>query len=343
MDVPELRRRVTEVLRDHLGPHVDVTAVEPLAGGACQENVRIDVTLRDAGTETSRRFVMRSDARGSLLGSLDRAREYEVIRTAAARGVRTPRAQWLTKDLVRPGSHAYFLDWVPGDAIGRRVLRSPELADARTRLVDELADVAARIHAVTPSEHTTLLDAARVLHPEYDPAAHAVRELRAMISDLPEPRPALELALRWLAANTPADRTTCLVHGDFRVGNFMVAPTGLTAVLDWEFARWGSPYEDIAWVCVRDWRFGQIDRPVGGFAQRAAWYAAYERASGRTVVPAHVHYWEVMGNVRWAVGSLQQTERYLAGEQDLELLAIGRRAVEMEWEALRLIDRGVRS
>ena len=49
----------------------------------------------------------------------------------------------------------------------------------------------------------------------------------------------------------------------------------------------------------------------------------------------------MLGNLRWAAGAVYQGERYLCGEQrDLELLAIGRRSAEMEWEAMRLIERG---
>ncbi len=45
--------------------------------------------------------------------------------------------------------------------------------------------------------------------------------------------------------------------------------------------------------------------------------------------------------MRWALGSIYQGERYLSGEEsDIELLGIARRAVEMEFEALRLIDQG---
>jgi aminoglycoside phosphotransferase (APT) family kinase protein len=112
-------------------------------------------------------------------------------------------------------------------------------------------------------------------------------------------------------------------------------------VLDWEFAHWGAPAEDIAWMCVRDWRFGQLKNPVGGFATRAAFYAEYEKASGTEVDPAEVHYWEVMGNVRWAAASIHQGERYLSGsDPDIELVAVARRAIEMEYEALRLIEKG---
>src|SRR5262249_19691351 len=147
--------------------------------------------------------------------------------------------------------------------------------------------------------------------------------------------------LDWLIANALVTSERTLVHADFRTGNFMVSAQGLDAVLDWEFAHWGDPFEDLGWLCVRDWRFGQLAKPVGGIACRAEFYAAYEKASGRQVDPTWVHYWEVTGNVRWAVGSIYQGERYLSGEEsDIELLAIARRAVEMEFEALRLIERG---
>ena len=59
----------------------------------------------------------------------------------------------------------------------------------------------------------------------------------------------------------PSRQEITLVHGDFRTGNLMVSPRGLEAVLDWEFAHWGAPEEDLAWLCVRDWRFGRLDKP----------------------------------------------------------------------------------
>ena len=157
-----------------------------------------------------------------------------------------------------------------------------------------------------------------------------------------EPRPPLELALHWLRSNASAPRTEItLVHGDFRTGNLMVTPEGLSGVLDWEFSHWGSPAEDLAWMCVRDWRFGQLELAAGGFAERGRLYEEYENASGREVFEDEVHYWEVMGNVRWAAASLHQGERYLSGgDSDIELVGVARRAIEMEYEALRLIERG---
>ncbi len=307
--------------------------VKPLHGGACQENFRVDVDVDGCAL----RLALRSDAPTSLPGSIRRAEEYVVIAAAVSAGVKTPTARWLTPGLLRPKSDAYFLDWAQGEAIGRRVVRNPELEAARAKLPGELAQSLARLHRVTPTSGHAL----PFIAPPRGPARAALDDLRAMLDRLPGAMPSVELALRWLEARLPDQEEVVLVHGDFRTGNFLVTPGGLSAVLDWEFSHLGSPYEDLAWLSVRDWRFSRLDRPIGGFASRAAFYEAYQRESGRAVDLAQLHWWEICGNLRWAVGSVYQGERYLSGEQrDLELIAIARRSVEMEFEALRLIQKG---
>lgn len=339
----DLPRAVEALLSERTGGPVKVRALAPLFGGACQDNYKVDLTFSASAGELQgdRRMVLRSDANQSLPGSVGRKEEFDVIRAAVRAGVRTPAARWLSEGLVRQGAHAYFLDWVEGEAIGRRVVKHPELAAARERLPEELAAELAKIHTITRASEPALasgLDRGRAA-----PGAvgAALAFARASADAMKEPHPAVELALRWLADHAPAREEETLVHGDFRTGNFMVTPAGLSAVLDWEFAHFGDPMEDVAWLCLRDWRFGQLKLPAGGVARRDRFYQAYARASGREVDPVKVHWWEVMGNVRWGVGSVMQGERYLSGEEsDLELIAIARRAVEMEYEALRLIERG---
>ena len=320
-------------IRTALAAHgATLTSVKPLHGGACQENFKVELTV-DGRPQT---MALRSDAKSSLPGSIQRKAEFSVIEAATKAGVKTPAARWLSLDLLRQGADAYFLDWVSGEAIGRRVVRNPELEGARAKLPGELAATLAKLHTVTPATTTLPLRL-----PRASPAEDALRDLLEMMDRMPGVYPAVEFGLQWLAARIPEEREVVLVHGDFRTGNFMVTPDGLSAVLDWEFARWGSPYEDLGWISVRDWRFNRLDLPVGGFSKRAPFYAAYAQASGRAVDERAVLWWEIVGNLRWALGSVNQGERYLSGEQtDLELIAIARRNVEMEFEALRLIRRG---
>jgi aminoglycoside phosphotransferase (APT) family kinase protein len=335
----ELQRAVEALLGERTGGEVKVRDLRPLFGGACQDNYRVDLEIARGELAGARRMVLRSDANQSLPGSVGRREEFHVIQAAVAAGVRTPRVHWLCEGLVRPGKHAYFMDWAEGEAIGRRVVKHPELAKARETLPEALATELARIHSITRARSPDLpVDRGQ---PPGDPARAAIAFARDMARACQEPHPAIELALRWLEDHLPAGSEETLVHGDFRVGNFLVTTDGLSAVLDWEFSHFGDPMEDVAWLCVRDWRFGQLQLAAGGLARRERFHAAYEKASGRAVDPGRAHWWEVMGNARWAVGSVMQGERYLSGEEsDLELIAIARRAVEMEYEALRLIEKG---
>lgn len=304
-----------------------VESCKPLLGGACQDNFAL-VVRTPAGRE---KLALRSDAVTSLPGSINRESEFAVIEAARGAGVPTPRARWLTRDLLRPGSSAYFLDWVEGLALGGKVVRSVDFEEPRRRLPQQLAQALARLHSVAelPSQAAPV-----------DPVEAALAFQREALDRLPHRRPGFELVARWLHENRPAERPVCLVHGDFRVGNFMVSQQGLEAVLDWEFSHLGDPLEDIGWLCVRDWRFGVLHKPAGGLCARAEFCRLYQEAGGVQVDPELLHYWEVFGNLRWGAGALAQGLRYSASDPQLELLAIARRAAEMEYEALRLIEVG---
>ena len=128
-----------------------------------------------------------------------------------------------------------------------------------------------------------------------------------------------------------------VVHGDFRMGNFLVDSTGLRAVLDWELAHLGDPAEDIGWLCARSWRFGGPGR-VGGFGDLDRFLVAYKAASGRTVDLDRIRWWEAYATVKWAVVCLLQASAHLSGAtRSVELAAIGRRVCESEWDLLALM------
>ena len=130
-----------------------------------------------------------------------------------------------------------------------------------------------------------------------------------------------------------------LCHHDFRTGNYLLDGAKLTGILDWEFAGWGDPDEDIAWFCSMGWRFARLDREAGGIADRAPFYSGYGSESRRAIDPVRVHFWEVLASVRWAVIALQQSDRQmLGGERSLDLALTGRRASECELAILMLLD-----
>ena len=98
------------------------------------------------------------------------------------------------------------------------------------------------------------------------------------------PRPVFELALRWLRDHDPGPSSEMtLVHGDFRHGNLIIGPDGVRAVLDWELAHFGDPMEDLGWICVNSWRFGEIDKPVGGLVPARICLRAMKKPAARSI------------------------------------------------------------
>lgn len=331
-----LTDRVTAHLRSVMHPEAHVTHLKPISGGACQDNLKVVVAVPGHADQT---FVLRSDAPSGLPGSIDRRTEAAVITAAVAAGVPTPAARYGADDLVRPGAHAWLMDWVDGTVLGGKVARSPKLSRARALLPAQLGGALAAVHRVPASSGLPIAGA------NGDPVAFAVEEVSRMVSAMPVQRPAQTWAVQWLRDHAPTPTGHTLVHRDFRLGNLMVDPdAGLVAVLDWEFARYGDPAEDLGWFCVRDWRFGALHLGGGGVCSRASLLHAYAQASGCQIDIDTLAFWEILGNVRWAASAVLQGVRARAGGKrgrglDVELLSIPRRAAEMEWEALRLIRR----
>ena len=143
--------------------------------------------------------------------------------------------------------------------------------------------------------------------------------------------------MRWLARHRPAAGPRVTVHGDFRMGNFLVGGDGLRGVLDWELAHAGDPAEDIGWLCAPAWRFGGSGE-VGGFGSIDELLGSYAAAGGGTVDPGRVHWWQVHATVKWAVICSLQASAHLSGStRSVELAAIGRRVCESEWDLFTLL------
>jgi hypothetical protein len=130
------------------------------------------------------------------------------------------------------------------------------------------------------------------------------------------------------------------VHGDFRLGNLLVGPAGLRAVLDWELAHGGQAAEDLAWLCAPAWRFGGTHE-VGGFGEVAELLEAYTAAGGERIEPTTLHWWVVYATVKWATICAMQAGAHLGGAtRSVELAAIGRRVCESEWDLFVLLGLG---
>ncbi|MCC8944536.1 phosphotransferase family protein, partial [Bradyrhizobium sp. Arg62] len=223
----------------------------------------------------------------------------------------------------------FIMARVEGETIARKILRDEGFAGARPILARQLGRVIAGIHGLPKAKLPKLRSLT---------ATREIEDLSREYHSFNWPRPVFELALRWLRDHDPGPSSeTTLVHGDFRHGNLIIGPDGVRAVLDWELAHTGDPMEDLGWICVNSWRFGEIDKPVGGFGTREDLFAGYEEA-GRKADPERVMFWEVMGTLRWGVMCCGMMQRFRSGpDHSMERAMIGRRASETEIDLLRLL------
>jgi aminoglycoside phosphotransferase (APT) family kinase protein len=305
-----------------------------LPGGAIQENWGFRTRFIGGPFDGEHDLVVRTDAPTGVPSSIGRIEEFAVLRAVFAAGVCVPEPLWVCPDPGVLGKPFFVMRRVAGSAQGRQITSDPALEPALPALAARLAQELARLQTVRPP----CPDLGFL--PSIDAMQH-IAACRAYFDDHPQPRPVLEWAARWLETHLPEPAASVLCHRDFRTGNYMLEGSELTGILDWEFAGWGDPDEDIGWFCCKGWRFARLDREAGGIAAREIFYRAYEAASGRRLDPGRVHFWEVLANVRWAVIALQQSDRYLlGGARDLSTAIIGRRATECELELLMLLDPG---
>lgn len=301
-----------------------ISGLERLSGGATQEIWRFDIEGGNGG-----RYVLRRAA-GETRITVATGLEVEVELMAAAARVGIPVAE--VAYVLHPDDRlgrGFVMRFVEGETLGGRIVNSDHLRAARQTLAAECGETLARLHRISTADFPSL---ARVT------PADLVERNRLAYRSTPIRRPVFDLAFRWLADHTPpAPAAPTLVHGDFRNGNLMVGPDGLRAVLDWELAHVGDPMEDLGWICINSWRFGRIELPVGGFGALEDLLAGYERISGTRLDRAAIHWWQILGTIRWGTICAASIGAFRDDDATMERAMIARRTSETEIDLLHLM------
>jgi len=314
---------LARVLRPVLGD-VAVENLTALTGGASRTTYAFDAV----GAAGRRRLILRTAPADDRFAGMEL--EAAVQAAAADAGAPVPHILVASDSPAALGDPFLICDEVPGETIVRRIHRGLD-AGGRAALLEQCGRALAAIHrARTDAPGLTEKD--------------QLTDWRQRLDDLGETTATFEWAFRWLAAHRPEPSPPRLVHGDFRMGNLIVAGSGaevtLAAVLDWEAVHLGAVYEDLAWFCIRAWRFGAPpELAAGGLGSVADFVTAYERAGGQPVDRDALHWWLVLATVRWGVICRYQAERHLSGQtRSVELATIGRRVCETEWDVLDLLE-----
>lgn len=254
--------------------------------------------------------------------------EAAALRRAEAAGAPVP-GILAASNAVEPLGNPYLVcEFVAGETIVRKIARTLD-DTSRAALLTQCAQALARIHRADPDG---------IGLPVSDPLA----DWRRQLDEMGDTTATFEYAFRWLERNRPAPTAPVLVHGDFRMGNLIVDDGRLAAVLDWELTHVGAAADDLAWFCIRAWRFGAPkELGAGGLGSIEEFVTAYESAGGAPIDRDSLHWWLVLATLRWGVICRYQYERHRSGQtRSVELAAIGRRVCETEYDLLTLLEAG---
>jgi aminoglycoside phosphotransferase (APT) family kinase protein len=321
----ELSPALAPVVSTALGVDAAIENLRALTGGASRSTWAFDAIT----PEERRALILRVGPPDDVHASMEL--EARVQAVAAAAGTPVPHVLVADNSAAALGNPFLICEEVEGETIARRIDRQLEKAGgqtARSELLSQCAQALAAIHRADADD------------PELA-TQDQLAEWRSRLDAMGDTTATFEWAFRWLAANRPAPSPPHLVHGDYRMGNLIVDGSDLAAVLDWELVHVGEVYEDLAWFCIRAWRFGApADRAAGGLGSVEDFLCGYEQAGGTAVDRAAFHWWLVLATLRWGVICRYQAERHLSGQtRSVELAAIGRRVCETEWDVLNLLDK----
>jgi aminoglycoside phosphotransferase (APT) family kinase protein len=291
--------------------------------------------------------VLRRPPRGPLPPSAhDVLREARLLRALEPTQVRTPRVLAVCEDPATIGAPFYLMERVDGDVITDLMPPALDSPVQRARVADELIDALVELHAV---------DYATVgLEGFGKPTGYLERQLRRFLGlwehnktrELDE----VEQIADWLRANLPDSPPATIVHGDYRLGNTIIAhdaPARLISILDWEMATIGDPLADVGYMMIHWTQPGdqvggfnlQNVTTLPGFPNRQELVARYEARSGRSV--SSLDWYVALALWKGIVFMEGNYKRAVSGATDDPYLkSFGDGVVELARRALAVTEHG---
>jgi aminoglycoside phosphotransferase (APT) family kinase protein len=263
------------------------------------------------------RFVLRRPPRPPLPPSAhDMVREARLQLALAPHGVRLPTIRAVCEDESVLGVPFYVMDYIDADVVTNELPPGLETEDARRALGLDLVDTLVEIHAVD-------VDAPGIAG-FIRPGSYLERQVRRFTElwgmNQTRDLPAVVEVGEWLAANLPEPAPLAVVHGDYRLGNMMVAGSRIVAVLDWEMGAVGDPRADVGYLLATYSEPGGDANPLGtspvtamaGFPSRDELVGRYVERSGRDVGP--LAWFQALALWKAAVFCEAIYGRYIRGE-----------------------------
>ena len=294
----------------------------PLTGGASADINRIIF-------EDNKEFIVRrSVVKDKAVMAIPKNMEAKIQKIVKEYGAPVPEIIMEFSEGAEIGE-GYVMQSVGGETIPRKILRDDSYKNIRNKLPYEIGKSLAQIHKTKLEK---LQDLEKITFSE------SLEKLFIIYESFDQPQPVFDLAFKWLENQKILDYEAVLVHGDYRLGNFIISEKKLESIIDWEIAHIGNPMEDLGWLCVRSWRFGNVNKRAAGLGDVDELIAGYEANSKIKIDKSQLDMWQLYGSLKWGIICMVQTFAHLSGAvKSLEKAAIGRRVSETEFDLMNMI------
>jgi aminoglycoside phosphotransferase (APT) family kinase protein len=270
---------------------------------------------------THRKLVLRLAPPVGILPPYAAKPEFDVLTAIDGRGVPVPEPLFYSDDPKELGASFLICSKSPGTPhtlAGAPPL--PEQIPLLSKWGEQFTDILARLHDI---DWVTVLGEDRALGATVSDIAlrqanHWNRIAEAVVL---RPLPILRFVYHWLLENAPTAPRLSIVHGDYRIGNFL-ARDNIDAILDWELAHIGDPHEDWGWALLPNFN-GRTSKLFGALP-RSDVFERYERVTGHSLQPKSIAYYEVLALFKLAVICLSGNHAFFVGHsRDVRLPVMG--------------------
>ena len=316
---------------------VDEVELTQLAGGSSNLTFRVVSEKGD--------WVLRRPPMVHVLATAnDMKREYTVQTALRDTDVPVARTVAFCDDESVIGAPFYVMEYLDGVVVTTQMPPALDSPEERRRAGEDLVDALAEVHAVDWR--------ACGLEGYGKPTGYLDRQLRRFngLWEYNKTRelPIIQEVAEWLAENKPESPESTIVHGDYRLGNVMLAndaPARVIAIFDWELSTIGDPLADVGYMTVTwaeqddpaDTSFASLSAVTrqSGFPTREDLIARYEERTGRSV--SALNWYQALALWKAAVFMEGNLKRFQAGASDDEYLGLFVEGVPALAEAARQV------
>ena len=318
-DEPGLVLRLNAYLTEKLGRPVEIGALKRFAVGFSW--ITYGFSIPAPGIEGVTGLILRLGPALGLFAPYSAAPQYLSLKALEGHDVPAPRAYYWSDDAAFLGAPFFISELVRGEAPIPWGPGSEMSDEFRHSLGAQFTDALGALHNIDwqrsglaeLAANVSVANAGLLQIEEWERNYHRWA-LKAY--------PMFDFALRWLRAHQPVAPRVSIVHGDYRLGNFLEVDGKITAILDWELVHLGDPHEDLAWFCLPQYRGGT--KLMGKLIARDEFYARYEAKTGFAVSEESMRFYEIFNLVKLAATHMAGVYAFeRKGFYDMRMPAMG--------------------